>query len=154
LKRIFTCFLIIWVFVSCQVTPSFIAKLEFTELDGQKFDKSLIENKIVILNLWATWCKPCIKEMPDLETMQEKLPDDFTLLVASNEEMDKILSFQQRQQYNLKLIKIENNLESLGIYSLPTTLIINKDGMVVETLVGARNWTSSDQIAKLKTYSR
>lgn len=139
--------------ISCQPEKdTFISKIKLADLKGETLDKEQFKNKIVILNLWATWCTPCIREMPDLVKMQNELPSDFVLLLASDESLEKIQQFTERRPFDLPFTQIQTSVESLGVYSLPTTFIIGKDGQLLETLVGAREWDSSEQIEQLKTY--
>ncbi len=129
---------------------SFKSNLKLVDLQEKQINRS--NDKILILNLWATWCRPCIREMPDLVEMQNQLSSDFELLLASDEESDQINRFLSMSDFDLTFIRINNSLESLGVYSLPTTFIIGKDGQLLETLVGARKWDSPKQIEQLKTY--
>ena len=139
--------------ISCQSEKDmFISKIKLADLKGETLDKEQFKNKIVILNLWATWCKPCIKEMPDLVEMQNQLPDDFVLVLASDESLEKIQQFIERRPIKLTFVQTQTTVESLGVYSLPTTFIIGKDGQLLETLVGARKWDSQEQIEELITY--
>lgn len=139
--------------ISCQPEKNtFISKIKLADAKGQALDSEQFDNKIVILNLWATWCTPCIREMPDLVKMQNELPVDFVLLLASDESLEKIQQFTERRPFDLTFAQIQTSVESLGVYSLPTTFIIGKDGQLLETLVGARKWDSTEQIEQLKTY--
>lgn len=119
-------------------------------LQGEELQQA--PDKILILNLWATWCAPCIREMPDLVEMQKLLPDDFVLLLASDEEPERVNRFLTNSSFDLEFIRINNSIESLGVYSLPTTFIVGKDGELLETLVGARNWNDEELIKNLKKY--
>ncbi|MFT4737191.1 MAG: thiol-disulfide isomerase/thioredoxin [Cyclobacteriaceae bacterium] len=139
--------------VSCQPKEeTFLSKIKLTDLAGQSISPDQFKDKVVILNLWATWCRPCIQEMPDLVKMQNELSNDFVLLLASDEDREKIQSFTERRAFDLRFFHIQNSKESLAVYSLPTTFIIGQDGQLIETLVGARKWDSSQQIQQLKTY--
>ena len=138
--------------ISCQPEDTFISKIKLTDLKGEALDSEQFDNKIVILNLWATWCTPCIREMPDLVKMQNELPEDFVLLLASDESLEKIQQFTERRPFDLTFAQIQTSVESLGVYSLPTTFIIGRDGQLLETLVGARKWDRTEQIEQLKTY--
>ncbi len=131
---------------------NFKEALKLKTLDGAPIDLSTYGNKILILNLWATWCGPCIKEMPDLEEMEATLGDDFVLLLASDEGATKINQFKEKRDFDLEFVQIDNSLESLGVYSLPTTFIVGADGELVDTLIGAREWTSANQITAIKSY--
>lgn len=135
------------------VTPaSFKSALRLKTLNGEAIDLEAYQNKVLILNLWATWCGPCIKEMPDLEEMEAALGDDFVLLLASDEGDAKIKKFVTKKDFDLNFIQIENSLESLGVYSLPTTFIVGADGELKDTLIGARDWTNEKQITSIKSY--
>ena len=151
-KHLITLFLLAGL-IACQPEKdTFFSKIKLADLNGETLDKEQFKNKIVILNLWATWCSPCVKEMPDLVKMQNELPDDFALLLASDESLEKIHQFKERRPLDLTFTQIQTSVESLGVYSLPTTFIIGKDGQLLETLVGAREWDSPKQIEQLKTY--
>jgi thiol-disulfide isomerase/thioredoxin len=153
MKSLITASLLLIGLVSCQPNEeTFLSKLNLTNLDGESLDSEPFKDKILILNLWATWCNPCIKEMPDLVEMQNELPDDFVLLLASDEALNKIQTFTEKRAFDLKFLQVQNSIESLGVYALPTTFIIGKDGQLLETLVGARKWDSHKNIEQLKTY--
>ncbi|SNT18228.1 Thiol-disulfide isomerase or thioredoxin [Ekhidna lutea] len=155
MRRLVISLFVLGSIVSCQPKKeTFLSKIKLTDLQGQTLDSEQFENKIVILNLWATWCKPCIKEMPDLVKMQNELSDDFVLLLASDESLEKIQQFTERRPFDLTFAQIQTSIESLGVYSLPTTFVIGKDGQLLETLVGARKWDSPEQIEQLKTYQK
>ncbi|MEQ8238906.1 MAG: TlpA disulfide reductase family protein [Cyclobacteriaceae bacterium] len=139
--------------ISCQPKEEpFSTKIKLADLTGAALDSELYEDKILILNLWATWCKPCIKEMPVLERMQNELSDDFVLLLASAEELKTIQTFTERRVFDLQFVQIQNSMEALGVYSLPTTFVIGKDGELKQTLVGAQKWDSPEQIQQFKNY--
>ena len=133
-----------------KASNSFIENIRMSSLDKDLIEMSDYKDKILILNLWATWCKPCIKEMPDLETMMTQLPEDFELVLASDEDLERIKGFIESRPMNMNFVKLENSIESLGVYALPTTFIIGKNGELLETLVGARDWKSQETIENLK----
>ena len=153
MRKLVISLFVLGLIASCQPKKeTFFSKIKLADLQGQALDSGQFENKIVILNLWATWCAPCIKEMPDLVKMKNELPDDFVLLLASDESLEKIQQFTERRPFDLTFAQIQTSVETLGVYSLPTTFIIGKDGQLLETLVGARKWDSTEQIEQLKTY--
>jgi thiol-disulfide isomerase/thioredoxin len=135
-------------------TPSLIneqvSTIRLRNLDGEVLKPA--EGKILILNLWATWCKPCIEEMPALERMAKQLPDSFELILASDEELKRINGFVAARSLELTFAQLETALDALGVYSLPTTLIIGSDGEILETIVGTRTWDSPEQIDQLLTF--
>lgn len=111
-----------------------------------------LDSEIIILNLWATWCKPCIAEMPDLEEMQKQLPENFRLILASEEPLERQLNFINRQSFELDFVQLKSGMESLGVYALPTTLILDSEGNILETMVGTRAWNTPEQILQITSY--
>ena len=140
------------VLISCQQKDSFLDKIDLTNLDGTSMSKDELDDKIVILNLWATWCDPCIREMPDLVNMQSVFPDNFILILASGEELEKIRDFTKKRPFDLTCVQIQTSTESLGVHSLPTTFLIGRNGELLETLVGVRKWDSPKQINNLEKH--
>lgn len=151
-KLLITLLLLTGLFGCQPAKETFLSKIKLTDLQGEALDSEKFKNKVVILNLWATWCTPCIREMPDLVKMQTELPNDFVLILASDESPEKIRQFTEKRPFDLTFTQIQTSVESLGVYSLPTTFVIGKDGQLLETLVGARKWDSPEQIEQLKTY--
>lgn len=128
--------------------------LALSTLSGESIDLENYADKLIILNIWATWCKPCIAEMPDLAEMQNELPEGFQLLLASDEPLERQLKFIERQSFDLVFVQLTSSLEGLGVYALPTTLIIDSKGNILDTMVGARAWNTPEQIEKITSYSK
>ena len=130
---------------------SFAEKIEVADLNGNKINLSDYNGKRIILNIWATWCKPCIQEMPSLEVMQQNLPvDKYVLLLASAEEVGKIKKLKDRNSYQLQFVQLQTSQESLGIYSLPTTFIIDENGELLVTENGMRDWGKPEVIQEIE----
>ncbi len=127
-------------------------KTSFLDLRNKKVDLSLYKGKKIIINYWATWCSPCIREMPSLMRAQEILKNhNYTFLLVSDEKLSKISKFKKEKKYNLSFLKSVNSNETFGIYSLPTSYIFNEKGMKIETIIGTLVWDSEQTIKKLKT---
>lgn len=123
-----------------------ISGIELKELNGQAIDLTKYEGKAVFINFWATWCKPCIREMPTIAKAQEKLQNDnVVFLLASNEEPDQIKMFMKRHQYNFHCVHVEN-MEALSIQALPTTFIYNAEGQLKFSETGFRMWDDQENI--------
>ena len=128
-------------------TSVFAEKVQLSDLFGKPFDLTEHKGKIVILSIWATWCKPCIEEMPSLVALQAKLPTEkYSILLASDESLDKITRFKNSNKYNLNFVRLETPATSLGIYALPTTFIINGKGELVLTENGSKKWDSEESV--------
>lgn len=123
----------------------------FQSLTGEIIELERFKGKRVFLNFWATWCKPCIKEMPDIETISKTLKqDNYVFLLASDEPIDKIQNFVNKSELDLNFIKFNETLENWNIYSLPTTIIFDTKGNKTKRLVGAYDWSSDKVLGMLK----
>lgn len=129
------------------------SKSSFINLSKQEVDLNLFSNKKIILNYWATWCGPCIKEMPDLMIAEKKLKDsDVSLFLVSDEDVSVISKFVDNNQYTLNFLKSNVSNEMLGVYSLPTTILFDNKGNKVETIVGVLDFSDENLINKFLKY--
>jgi len=127
--------------------------LKLSDLEGNKIELSQFEGKGVFLNLWATWCKPCLMEMPAIESAYQTLKDQgYVFLAASYEAPEKIREFKEKNNYSFPIVHLQSDIQALGIQSLPTTLIYNQQGALVEQVVGTRAWDDPQIIDQLKSW--
>ncbi len=130
-----------------------IDRIKLVDLDGKSINLEDLKGKRIFLNLWATWCKPCIAEMPDLSKASEILSqENYVFLAASDEEMEKIKKFISRYDYHFQFVKMENSVYDLDVVALPTSFIVNVKGDIVYDEVGAKNWASEEVLADLRKY--
>ena len=123
-----------------------LEKVKLKDLNNQPIDLTRYKNKIVFINFWATWCRPCIEEMPSIERARSKLQNEnIEFLVASSEELDRIQSFIKNHDLKLNFVKLEN-LEELKIQALPTTFIFDQNGKSVFSETGYRQWDDPENI--------
>ena len=121
------------------------------DLDGKSINLEDYRGQVVFLNFWATWCKPCISEMPAIDRLIDMLDEDeFIFLAASDESLEKIQKFATKYPHEFKYVKLRTNIYQLGLSVLPTTFIINKDGEIIERIIGAREWDSEEMVSKLR----
>ncbi len=133
-----------------EVTPQ---TLELTDLEGNKLNLNGLKGEAVFLNLWATWCRPCLMEMPSIEKAYQKFKDNgYVFLLASNEAPEKIRAFAQEQDYTFPFAHLKSDIQALGVQSIPTTFIYNESGEVVARITGTRAWDSPKVIAKLESW--
>ena len=126
-------------------------KSSFFDLEENNLDLSEFNNGKVIISYWATWCAPCIKEMPSIKRAEEILDEyGYTFLLVSDETISKISNFKNEMNFDLKFLKSNKSFESLGVYAMPTSYIFNENGEIVETFVGVIEWDSEEIISKLK----
>ena len=123
-----------------------ITDVKLKELNDKAIDLTQFEGKTVFINFWATWCKPCIQEMPTIASVQEKFKNEkVVFLLASNEEPDQIEAFAKKHAYNFQYVRVEN-LEALNIQALPTTFIFNPKGELKFSENGFRIWDAPENI--------
>lgn len=126
-------------------------KTLFVDLNNNHVDLIQYRGKRIILNYWATWCGPCIKEMPGLKRAEELLENhNYVLLLVSDETIHTISEFKINKNFDFNFLKSTKSIETLGIYSLPTSYIFDENGKKIETIVGTIAWDSEEIIEKLK----
>ena len=126
-------------------------KSSFIDLNENNLDLSVYKGKKIVINYWATWCGPCIKEMPSIKRAEEVLEDyGYTFLLVSDETISKISNFKNDRNFDFNFLKSNKSFETLGVYFMPTTYIFDENGEIIETIVGAIEWDSEEMITKLK----
>ena len=111
-----------------------------------------LRGKPVLLNFWATWCPPCIEEMPSLVQLHKELGDKITI-VAVSEDADDAAYRQFIRDHNVDLMTVrdsQHHNEIYGTFKYPETYVIDRNGKIVRKFIGATNWTSPDIVEYLK----
>lgn len=112
-------------------------------LEGEEFDFRSVRGKVVLLNFWATWCPPCIAEMPAIQELYDDYGDRVVFLLVSNEKNTVIEGFTRKKGYRLPIYKsLTAYPEPLAGNSLPTTYLIDKKGKIIIHKTGAADWNS------------
>lgn len=131
-----------------------VERFSFEDLDGTKIDWADTKGKLVFVNFWATWCKPCIKEMPSISEAHIQLKGEgVVFIVASDEDVSKIKKFESKHHYSFSLLHSNTSVFDLDVQALPTTIIINEEGEIVFNEIGSRDWSSDKSIALIKSFS-
>lgn len=108
--------------------------------------------KLVVLNFWATWCVPCVEEMPSLVRMQKQMGPKVTVIAVSIDE-NETAYHRFLRQYNVDLITVRDPAqkasEIYGTTGWPETFIIDSSGTIRRKFTGAVNWTSPEIIEYL-----
>jgi thiol-disulfide isomerase/thioredoxin len=109
------------------------------------------EGKKVLVNFWATWCRPCIAEMPSLEKAKEILEqENFIFLNISDESMEKINGFEEKNPWKFNYFKLEQKVTDFELVSLPTTIVFDAQGKEVWRHIGIEEWDSEAILEKLR----
>ena len=129
---------------------------EFTIPDGTRsVSLAQFRGRPVVLNFWATWCPPCIQEMPSLVALQKELGDKVTILAVSEDDDDGAYK-QFVKDHNVDLLTVRDTKRSnelYGTFKYPETFVIDKDGKIVRKFIGAQEWTSPEIVDYLKKLS-
>jgi thiol-disulfide isomerase/thioredoxin len=137
--------------------PKPVPELTFLDGEGEQVSLADFRGKVVVLNLWATWCAPCRREMPSLDRLQAELGDDGLEVIALSLDRGDVAKvrefFDELEIANLKIYRDPDTrasraLEALG---LPTTIVIDRAGQEVGRLLGPAEWDSADALALLRT---
>ena len=111
-----------------------------TDLEGKQQSLSQYRGKIVLLNFWATWCKPCTTEMPAMQTTYEKLRDKGFVVLAVNELEDDAKVREHIKQYGHTfpvLMDRDNKVANqFGVFGLPVSVFLDQEGRVQEYIKG------------------
>lgn len=117
-----------------QQAPSFSGEL----LDGSMMSLEDYRGKIVVVNFWATWCPPCIKEMPALQEMHDAYPDVEVLGINMGESRDRVEEFLELRNISFPVL-IDNGRELERLYNVvvkPSTFVVGPDGRIVDKKLG------------------
>ena len=126
-------------------------KTSFIDLYENNLDLSVYKKGKIVISYWATWCAPCIKEMPGIKRAEEILEEyGYTFLLVSDETVSKISEFKNEWNFDFNFLKSSKSFETLGVYAMPTSYIFDENGQIIETIVGAVEWDSEEMINKLK----
>jgi peroxiredoxin len=125
------------------------------DMNGQTRRLSDYRGKVVLLNFWATWCKPCKEEMPSMETLWDNFKsEDFVMLAIS---MDRVTTkkdippFVESMRLTFPILtdswgQTDKKYKLMGV---PETYIIDRNGMLREKVIGPRDWTLPDSVTTI-----
>jgi thiol-disulfide isomerase/thioredoxin len=138
--------------------PEQIATPNFQDKMGQPVNLDSFKGKVVVLNFWATWCPPCVAEMPALDRLQSELGGrDFAVVAVSTdrEGIKKSAPFYRRA--GIKSLTLYNDtrqnlLDAFQGKSLPMTVLLDRDGRMVGRIEGAAQWDSAEAKALIAHY--
>ncbi len=130
-------------------------KLVLKDLDGKPRNLADYRGKVVVLNFWATWCAPCVKEMPALARLSEKLPADrFALLTVNFGESEKrVQAFLKEQGLRLPVL-LDRSMDASKPWvdrGLPTTYVIDADGAIRYRVLGELEWDAPAVEARIRS---
>lgn len=119
------------------------------DLYGERLYFEELQGQVVFVNFWATWCPPCLAEMPDLQEVYNTYGNQVQFLFVSQEEPEKLQKFLLNKGYDLPVYRpLSKYPEQLYSQSIPATFIIDSEGLIRVSKVGVADW-NSEKVATL-----
>lgn len=138
--------------------PKPIPEIQFQDGEGRDLTLADFRGKVVLLNVWATWCIPCRREMPMLDRLQAELGGpDFQVLALSIDRggVEAVARFYGEVDVKHLAMYLDSSGQAapvLGAVGLPTTFLIDRDGREIGRLVGPAEWDSPEMAAFIRGY--
>lgn len=125
-------------------------KLEVTDVrTSTALNPSDVSGKVVFINFWASWCKPCREEMPSIEALYQELKDNdrfIMLTVLYNDTPEQALEFVKSYQYTVPVFSDASagTAKLYGVTGVPETYLVDKKGVLRKRVIGPYHWDSSE----------
>jgi thiol-disulfide isomerase/thioredoxin len=138
--------------------PVLAPQAAFSDATGQDLTLADFKGQVVLLNFWATWCAPCVREMPTLDRVQGQLGGQGLAVVAVSEDrggLEAVGPFLKQlgvQHLKIYLDPRGTFAREFGLAGLPTTLLIDAEGRLVGGLEGPAEWDSEDALILIRHY--
>ncbi len=121
-----------------------------TQLNAGEVNFSQSKGKLTLVNFWATWCPPCVAEMPSLQNLYNEYGDRVDFYFVTSEKPEKVNTFMAKNNYSLPTYLQQYEApETLQSRALPTTYLISKSGEIIINETGAADWNSKKMRALL-----
>lgn len=160
--RVGACLLCLCLISSCDRRPtgfrlvegSPFPPLSVSRSDGNAFSSDAFKGKLIVLNVWATWCPPCRREMPSLERLSKKLDPQRFAVVGMSTDADERLAAEFLMQNGItftNFFDLNGKLaKQWGLNVYPETFVIAPDRTLIHRIVGLREWDSADMVTQLE----
>ena len=124
-------------------TPLDTYQWQLTNKEGNIFNFETQKGEVVLINFWATWCPPCVAEMPSLQSLYNDFGDRVTFMFVAKDDPQRVTKFIAKKEYQLPVYYSKTKEpDILTSKSLPTTYIIDKEGKIIVAEIGSADWNS------------
>jgi peroxiredoxin len=133
-----------------KITPA--SDFELQDMDEEKKKLSDYRGKVILLNFWATWCPPCIREMPSMERLHQQInADDFKVIAINQmEDTDQVFAFTGQLEidptFEILFDSRSEVSQAYAVRGLPTTYLIDKKGNIRYRAVGGREFNHPEVV--------
>jgi len=122
--------------------------LEVVDLQGKSVSLRDYQGKVVLLNFWASWCPPCVHEMPSMQALQDKFsPDEFVVLAVNlGESIEQVRAFVAQHQlvFSVAVDASGQAVKAWQVFAYPSSYLIDSDGVIRQALFGATDWRNPE----------
>jgi thiol-disulfide isomerase/thioredoxin len=129
--------------------------IDLMTADGRPLSLQALRGKVVLVNFWATWCEPCIREMPSLQQLRDQLQaDGFEVLAVNYQEGPaRINSFIEKLQLSLPVVRDTDGsvARAWGARVFPANYLVDRAGNIRHSMSGAADWTSPSLVSTIRT---
>ena len=126
------------------------------KLDNTTLTLSSLKGKVILVNFWATWCGPCLAEMPSLSQMYSELKQKDLVVVAISidEKKSTVDHFLKKFPLEFPVVNDPNltTAEAYKVFAYPTSFLIDRDGIVQKKYIGEQNWLAKELIDEINSY--
>ncbi len=114
-----------------------------TALDGRETTLGEHRGKVVFVNVWATWCGPCVNEMPGIQALYDSARKEGVAFVLVSEEKSEVVkTFVEQEKYSFPVFTSENLPDKFKTQGIPATFVVNRQGAIVHKHVGSADWNT------------
>ena len=130
----------------------------FTSDQGSRITPTSFNGKVLVLNFWATWCPPCVQEMPSLNELQKLLGSSGLVVVGVSVDSNEKVYRSFLQKFNITFQTWRDPKQDIsfdyGTYKVPETYIIDAHGKVLDKIISSppKGWTDPDMLARVRSY--
>jgi len=131
---------------------SSLYNLSFPNVEEQEVQLSEYKGKVILLNFWATWCPPCVKEMPSMQRLHDRFPEqDFEIVAISAGETQAavesfMMSLDTELTFPILLDEKGRTFKDFGIRGLPMSFLFDREGKLIKTISGSREWDEEREV--------
>lgn len=134
--------------------PWAMPDLSLRDMQGRHWNAEDLRDRVVVVNFWATWCNPCIREMPALQRAWETLRNEGILILGVNagETRDQVARFLEHYPVSFPLLMDPDSIAMADwrVKAMPTSYVVNRNGAVILRVIGEYAWDSPEMLDRLR----